>query len=106
MQIFSRILLGILIGIFASGCTSTNKIATLKPEPDDATPLVYENIPSYINLPISVKLKDIENQTNSALNGLIYEDNTIEDDDIEMKVWKQAPITIVSDKGEKIKTIF
>lgn len=105
MQIFSRILLGILIGIFASGCTSTNKIATLKPEPDDATPLVYENIPSYINLPISVKLKDIENQTNSALNGLIYEDNTIEDDDIEMKVWKQAPITIVSDKGEKIKTI-
>ena len=89
----------------ASSCTSTNKIATLKPEPDDATPLVYENTPSYINLPISVKLKDIENQTNLALNGLIYEDNSIEDDDIEMKVWKQAPIIIVTDKGEKIKTI-
>ena len=105
MHIFFRILLGILFGIFASGCSSTNKIATLKPEPDDATPLVYENTPSYINLPISIKLKDIENQTNSVLSGLIYEDNTIEDDDIEMKVWKQAPITIVTDKGEKIKTI-
>jgi hypothetical protein len=53
--------------------------------------LVYENNPSFINLPISVKLKDIENQTNTVLTGLIYEDNTIEDDDIEMKVWKQAP---------------
>jgi hypothetical protein len=36
---------------------------------------------------------------------LIYEDNTIEDDDIEMKVWKQAPITITSEKRRKIKTI-
>ena len=105
MHLFSKIILGIFISILASSCTSTNKIATLKPEPDDATPLVYENTPSYINLPISVKLKDIENQTNLALNGLIYEDNSIEDDDIEMKVWKQAPIIIVTDKGEKIKTI-
>ncbi|MFV5691596.1 DUF4403 family protein [Flavobacterium sp. LT1R49] len=102
------ILLIILLIVLISGCSTSQKIATLKPEPDDAVPLVYENIPSFINLPISIKLKDIENQTNSLLNGLIYEDNTIEDDDIEMKVWKQAPITITNDKGvsgEKIKTI-
>lgn len=91
--------------IFVSSCATTNKIDALKPEPDDATPLVYENTPSYINMPISVKLKDIENQTNAVLSGLIYEDKTIDDDDLEMKVWKQAPITIVTDKGEKIKTI-
>jgi hypothetical protein len=48
---------------------------------------------SSINLPISVKLKDIENQTNTQLNGLIYEDTNI-NDDIEMKIWKLAPITI------------
>lgn len=94
--------------LFTSGCATTNKIGALKPEPDDAVPLVYENTPSFINMPISVKLKDIENQTNSLLNGLIYEDNIIEDDDIEMKVWKLAPITIRNDiggKGEKIRTI-
>ncbi|KIA87846.1 hypothetical protein OA85_07000 [Flavobacterium sp. AED] len=94
--------------LLISGCSTSQKIAALKPEPDDAVPLVYENIPSFINLPISIKLKDIENQTNSILNGLIYEDNNIKDDDIEMKVWKQAPITITNDKGvsgEKIKTI-
>ena len=94
--------------LFISSCATTNKIAALKPEPDDATPLVYENTPSFINLPITVKLKDIENQTNLLLNGLIYEDNSIEDDDIEMKIWKLAPITIKNENGangQKITTV-
>ncbi|RTY92959.1 DUF4403 family protein [Flavobacterium sp. RSP46] len=89
-------------------CSSTNQIEALKPEPDDATPLVYENTPSFINLPISIKLKEIQNQTNTLMNGLIYEDNNIDDDGIEMKVWKLEPISVVNDpenSGEKIKTI-
>jgi hypothetical protein len=91
-----------------SSCSSTQKIETLKPEPDDATPLVYDSSPSFINLPITVKLSDIENQTNTLLNGLIYEDNNIQDDDIAMKIWKQGPIKIQNDPSnpnKKIKTI-
>ena len=105
---FTSILLLFFSIIFITSCSTKNKIATLKPEPDDATPLVYENIPSYINLPISIKLKDIENQTNTQLNGLIYEDNTIDDDDIEMKIWKLAPIIIKNDNttnSSKITTV-
>jgi hypothetical protein len=45
----------------------------LKPEPDDASPLVYENTPSFINIPIVLRLKDIENQTNKFMTGLIFE---------------------------------
>ena len=89
-------------------CSTSQKLATLKPEPDDASPLIYESNPSFINLPISVKLKDIENQTNALLNGLIYEDTNIEDDDIEIKIWKQALIQIQNDDSnpdKKIKTI-
>lgn len=97
-------LLFFLIIFVISSCSTTNKITSLKPEPDDASPLVYEITPSFINLPISVKLKDIENQTNSILNGLIYEDNNIEDDNIEIKIWKEAPISISNENG-KIKTI-
>ncbi|TRX39077.1 DUF4403 family protein [Flavobacterium restrictum] len=105
MKYFSVLLVFVLFILIAS-CSTSNKIGTLKPEPDDASPLVYDNVPSYINLPISVKLKDIENQTNTLLNGLIYEDAIIEDDDIAMKVWKQAPITITNNQdGEKIKTV-
>jgi len=102
-KLFSNLAVLLLI-IIVSGCSTSNKIAALKPEPDDASPLVYETIPSFINLPISVKLKDIENQTNSLLNGLIYEDNAIEDDDIEMKIWKLAPLSISNENG-KIKTV-
>lgn len=104
---FSSFLTFILVVFVLASCSTSNKIAALKPEPDDASPLVYETAASFINLPISVKLKDVENQTNTLLNGLIYEDNNIQDDNIEMKIWKLAPITIENDKGstgEKIKT--
>jgi hypothetical protein len=94
----------IVLLVLLTSCSTSTKITSLKPEPDDAGPLVYDNSPSFINLPISVKLKDIENQTNTLLNGLIYEDNTIEDDNIEMKIWKLAPISISNENG-KIKTV-
>lgn len=95
----------LLLSLFAIGsCSTTNQIAALKPEPDDASPIVYENATSFISLPIKIKLKDIETQTNKLLNGLIYEDNNIEDDDIQMKVWKLGAIKISNEKG-KIKTV-
>lgn len=105
---FFPIISTIITATFFLSCTSTQKIATLKPEPDDASPIVYNNVPSFINLPINIKLKDIENKTNSLLTGLIYEDNDIEDDDIEMKIWKLAPITIKNSSAtssDKITTI-
>ena len=94
----------ILLFLIVSSCSTTAKIEAMKPEPDDASLLVYENAYSYINMPISIKLKDIENKTNSLLTDLIYEDNNLDDDDIEMKVWKLSPITITNLDG-KIKTI-
>lgn len=98
----------LLLILFLTSCSNTNKIATLKPEPDDAVPLVYENAPSYINLPVTIKLKDIENKTNATLNGLIYEDNSFDDDNIELKVWKEAPISITQKTDgteQKIQTV-
>ncbi|MEZ7497461.1 DUF4403 family protein [Flavobacterium sp. Arc3] len=100
------LIISLSLALFSS-CSPSQKISSLKPEPDDASPLVYDNTPSFISLPITIKLKDIENQTNSLLNGLIYEDNNIEDDDIEMQVWKLAPISIESTNeksGNRIKT--
>jgi hypothetical protein len=93
----------LILNLF-NGCASSQKIDALKPEPDDAAPLLYDNAVSFINLPIKIKLKDIENQTNKHLTGLIYEDNKIDDDDIEMKIWKLAPISIQNQNG-KIKTV-
>ena len=92
-----------LLFILAS-CSSVQKINSLKPEPDDATPISYKSTYSFIKLPVTLKLKDIQNQTNRIFTGLIYEDLDITDDDIEMKIWKLAPISITNEKG-KIKTV-
>lgn len=107
MKFLSFSVLFIILTLLLS-CSTSKKLATLKPEPDDASPLIYDSNPSFINLPVTVKLKDIENQTNAFLSGLIYEDNNIEDDDIEIKIWKLAPIKILNDPGntdKRIKTI-
>lgn len=87
-----------------TGCASTQKINALRPEPDDASPLMIAPSISFVSLPVSIGLKDIENQTNKYLNGLIYEDTNIKDDDIEMKVWKLAPIRLTNHDG-KIRTV-
>lgn len=104
MHNFLKLLLMVFSVSVFFGCSSTQKIEALKPEPDDASPLIYDNLPSFISLPIKIKLKDIENQTNKYLTGLIYEDNNIEDDDLEMKIWKLAPISLTNENG-KIKTV-
>jgi hypothetical protein len=92
----------IAIGL-ASACSTSKKISALAPEPTPAAPIVYESVPSFISLPVSIKLKDIENQTNRLMQGLIYEDKDIKDDDLEMKIWKQGPIALANENG-KIKT--
>ncbi len=76
----------------------------MKPEPDNAAPLVYDNSPSFINLPVSIKTKDIENQVNKVLTGLIFDDSDLEDDNLAIQVWKQAPITLQNQDG-KLKTV-
>jgi hypothetical protein len=108
MQRISIILFFLGFLSIAVNCSSPAKINNFKPELDDAIPLAYDNSPSYIHLPIAIQLKDIENKTNHSLNGLLYKDTIIEDDNIEIKVWKIAPIrfennTSPIDNG-KIKT--
>lgn len=94
--------IGLCFAIF--GCSTSQKINSLRPEPDDAAPLVYDNAFSFVKLPVSLKLSDVQHQTNKFLTGLIYDDSNITDDDIEMKIWKLAPITITNENG-KIKTV-
>ena len=104
MFLFKRFTIFCTAIFILTSCSSTNKINALRPEPEDASPLIYDNKPSFISLPVALKIKDIENQTNKFLTGIIYEDNNIADDDYTITIWKQAPIVIENDNG-KIKTV-
>ena len=52
---------------------------------------------SSINIPVEMPLIELERQINSQLNGLIYEDNSYDDNDndnLKAKVWKMSPIRV------------
>ncbi len=95
----NSLLLG-LCSIVLFGCGTATKITALKPEPEDASPLLYEHTVSYINMPVKIRLQDIENKLNTTLTGLVYEDSNIEDDDFTIKIWKLAPIQLENLQGK------
>jgi hypothetical protein len=87
-----------------NSCSTTQKIEALKPLPSDDSPMVYKTTTSFVNMPLEITLKEIENQLNKTLTGQIYEDANMEDDKTEMKIWKTAPIHLI-EKGGKIQTV-
>ena len=89
---------------FLFGCSTSNKIAALKPMPSENVPMVYKTTTSFVDMPMEITLKEIENQLNKSLSGLIYEDNNLEDDKSEMKIWKTGTIKLIEKDG-KIQSI-
>lgn len=55
---------------------------------EEYTPLAYTPVPSVFNLPVDIDLKKIEKSVNDKFKGLIYEDNNLEDDNLQLKLWK------------------
>lgn len=100
MRTIFYILSALIISLLLNGCGSTGTaINALRPT-EDTAPSVFESATSYINLPVKIKVQDIEDTLNLSLNGLIYEDSNIEEDDISIKVWKQMPIKLKSVNGK------
>ena len=100
MRTIFYILFALIISLSLNGCGSTGTaINALRPT-EDTAPSVFESATSYINLPVKIKVQDIEDTLNLSLNGLIYEDTNIEEDDISIKVWKQMPIKLKSVNGK------
>ena len=104
MKNYFLILTSLILLSALFSCSSTNKIATIKPEPSQNTPMAYKTTTSFVSMPMEVSLKEIENQLNKALTGLIYEDNNLEDDKTEMKIWKTGTIKLIEKDG-KIQSV-
>lgn len=87
-------------GLLFGACSTSKQIQSLKPEASYSKEIVYEKQISYVQLPVEVSIADIQNQTNKFLNGLIFEDNDLNDDGLQMKVWKEAPVRISESSGK------
>lgn len=66
------------------------------------TPYVLKPEFSRVNIPFQLPVSQIEKGINQQVNGLIYEDNNLADDDMMLKVWKQDNITL-NMVGEEIR---
>jgi hypothetical protein len=56
-----------------------------------------ERFLSTVHVPVSIAMSDVERQINAQVNGLIYEDNSLEDnnkDNFMVKVWKRGTILV------------
>jgi hypothetical protein len=94
----------LFLSLFLYSCSTAKKIGALKPLPSDNTPMVFSTKTSFVNMPLEITLKEIENQLNKTLAGEIYNDTNLDDDKTEMKITKTAPIRLIEKDG-KIQTI-
>jgi len=72
------------------GCKSPG-IATQAPS-ENYMSIEYKPKPSAISVPVEIDVKSIETLLNREINGLIYEDNSLENnnnDNLMLKVWKR-----------------
>jgi hypothetical protein len=86
-------------------CGTTKKIEALKPSPSNDAPIVFKNKTSFVAMPITISLSEIEHQLNKKLTGLIYNDSLMNDDKTQMKIWKTAPILLSEKDGNIISVI-
>ncbi len=97
----SSLTIFIAITFYLSSCSTSKQVQALKPLPDySSTEVVYEKQLSFINMPVEIAVKDLQTQSNKYLNGLIYEDNSLDEDNLMMKVYKQNNIVISEQKGK------
>ncbi|MFN3640080.1 MAG: DUF4403 family protein, partial [Flavobacterium sp.] len=99
-----KFILALCSGLLLS-CAPSQKLETMKPEPNAAEFINYMAETSFIHLPITLTLKEIEKQLNKQLTGLIYHDSILNDDDVKMKVWKKAPIQMSYENGKLLTVL-
>lgn len=97
----SCLLLFMMIELTA--CSTSKQIMALKPTPDySSTEVVYEKQLSFVSMPVEIAVKDLQNQTNKYFKGLIYEDNSLDGDNLMMQVYKDNNIVIAEQNGKII----
>ena len=99
MKYFVGLLVLFFILLFLVSCSTTKKIEALKPLPSDDSPMVYKNKTSFIAMPVEISVSEVEHQLNKNLKDLIYDDNNLEDDKTQMKIWKTGDIKLTEKNG-------
>jgi len=105
MKTFLVVFILLITLVLTISCGTTNKIEALKPSPSAANSVVFKNKVSFISMPVEITLKELEQQLNKNVTGLIYNDSILNDDKTEMKIWKTASIKLSEKDGSIVSII-
>lgn len=98
----SIVIIGLLVVSLSYWQCSTDKTSPKAPMEEyqySDSQIQSEKHLSVVNIPVEIPVSEIENQVNAKIKGLIYEDNSYEDeehDNLKAKVWKLSPIKMVA----------
>lgn len=95
----------LFILLAATSCSTQSRVSALRPEPSTSTSVIYKTTTSIVSMPLEISLNEMENQVNKSLDGLIYEDDNLEDDKTEMKIWKTSRIKLREKNGKIISEL-
>jgi hypothetical protein len=96
--VFILLALGGLLAFQA--CSSTARLTTTAPAVSVATAPAYQPKLSSISIPISIPLSAIEDKLNQELQGTLYKDDNIEDDNLMVTVLKKGRMTVRAEKDK------
>lgn len=95
MKRFIQVILVALIFTFLWSCKNTEKIQVEEPKSTTSyTKFTYPN--STIAIPLELDLVNLSSRLNKELPKILYEDNNIEDDDLEIQVTKIGNLSLGS----------
>src|SRR5690606_41930320 len=80
----------LLLLALASSC---KKISTQAPQ-ETFQKVSFSPEVSELNIPIEISLNSIQALANKNLNGLLYEDNDLDEDKLAIKIWKNDTISV------------
>ena len=95
----------VFITLVFTSCRTT--LAPEKPA-ESYQQYTFEPKPSLINLPVEMKVSELETLINKQLTGLIYDDNSLDNnggDNLMVKAWIKDKIRLNFDKGQFIYTV-
>jgi hypothetical protein len=81
-------------------CSSTASLTTSAPLATVATAPAYQPKLSSISIPVSIPLSTIEDKLNLEMQGTLYKDDNLEDDNLMVTVLKKGRMTIRADKDK------
>jgi hypothetical protein len=95
----------LFILLAATSCSTQSRVSALRPEPSTSASVIYKTTTSIVSMPLEISLNEMENQVNKSLDGLIYEDDNLEDDKTEIKIWKTSRIKLREKNGKIISEL-